>query len=79
MTQLGLLVCAYNNSWSPDVGSICSTNSTWVTPVIASLPAAWRLGQSLRRYLDSDGLMIHMLNAGKYSATVTQLWFYYNW
>jgi len=79
ITTLGLLVCTYNHSWSPDVVSVCSTNSTWATPVLASLPAAWRLGQSIRRYIDSDGLTIHMLNAGKYSASILQFFFYYSW
>lgn len=79
IVSLGLLVCTYNHGWTPDVGSICSTNSTWATPILAALPAGWRLGQSLRRYLDSDGLLIHMLNAGKYSASIAQFFFYYSW
>ena len=51
--NLGFLVCAYTHHFAPDVGSTCSTNRTWATPVLASLPYLWRLGQSFRRYADS--------------------------
>ena len=40
----------------------CSTNATWVSPVLASLPSAIRASQSIRRYIDSDGFYIHLLN-----------------
>lgn len=36
--------------------SVCSTNKTWTTAILSALPAFIRLGQSIRRYLDSDGL-----------------------
>lgn len=56
MTNFGLLYCAYNKGWPDITGDVCSTNKMWATPVLAALPAIWRLGQSFRRYLDSDGL-----------------------
>ncbi|GAA5959606.1 hypothetical protein JCM3765_007215 [Sporobolomyces pararoseus] len=77
--NLGFLYCTYNKGWPNDVQSICSTNKTWTTAVLASLPPFFRLGQSIRRYIDSDGLSLHLLNAGKYSATIVYFFFYFNW
>ncbi|GAA5901324.1 hypothetical protein JCM5296_006760 [Sporobolomyces johnsonii] len=77
--NLGFLYCAYNKGWPSDTESVCSTNKTWTTAVLASLPPFFRLGQSLRRYLDSDGLVLHLLNMGKYSASIMYFWFYFNW
>lgn len=54
--NLGFLYCTYSHGWPNDVQSICSTNKTWTTAVLASLPPFFRLGQSIRRYIDSDGL-----------------------
>ncbi|GAA5907650.1 Syg1p [Sporobolomyces salmoneus] len=77
--NLGFLYCTYSHGWPNDVQSICSTNKTWTTAVLASLPPFFRLGQSIRRYIDSDGLTLHLLNAGKYSATIVYFFFYFNW
>ncbi|KAM0787692.1 hypothetical protein ACM66B_003754 [Microbotryomycetes sp. NB124-2] len=75
----GLFWCAYSHEWPDDTQDRCSVNKSWASPVLAALPAGWRLGQSLRRYLDSDGLLIHALNAGKYSASIVTFFFYYSW
>ncbi|KAK4047730.1 Xenotropic and polytropic retrovirus receptor 1 [Microbotryomycetes sp. JL201] len=75
----GLFCCAYSHEWPDNTQDICSVNKSWASPVLAALPAGWRLGQSLRRYLDSDGLLIHALNAGKYTASIINFFFYYSW
>jgi len=54
--NLGFLYCTYSHRWPDDVFSTCSTNSTWTTAVLSSLPPFFRLGQSIRRYIDSDGM-----------------------
>lgn len=77
--NLGFLVCAYTHHFAPDVGGTCSTNRTWATPVLASLPYLWRLGQSFRRYADSREVKTHLVNAGKYSCSVVYYFFYYNY
>ncbi|GAA5838875.1 hypothetical protein JCM11251_003725 [Rhodosporidiobolus azoricus] len=77
--NLGFLYCTYNKGWPSDVFSICSTSKTWTTPILSALPALWRLGQSIRRYLDSDGLNLHLLNAGKYTGSIVYFVFYNNW
>lgn len=75
--NFGFLICAYQHHWAPNVNQVCSTNNTWATPVLASVPAAIRFLQSLRRYYDSDGLRIHALNAAKYSCSILYYFFYY--
>ena len=79
MYNLGFLVCTYQKGWPSNVGEICATNSTWTSPILASLPAFWRLGQSARRYIDSDGDSIHLLNSGKYSFSILYFFLYFNW
>ncbi|BGP02696.1 EXS family protein/ERD1/XPR1/SYG1 family protein [Rhodotorula toruloides ATCC 204091] len=77
--NLGFLYCTYNHGWAPNVQQTCSTNKTWTSAVLASLPPFWRLGQSIRRYVDSDGMYLHLLNAGKYSMTILYFFFYFSW
>ncbi|KAG0659046.1 hypothetical protein C6P46_005342 [Rhodotorula mucilaginosa] len=77
--NLGFLYCTYSHHWQADVYSVCSTNKTWTTAVLASLPPFWRLGQSIRRYFDSDGAFLHVLNAGKYCCSIIYFWFYFAW
>ncbi|KAM0746346.1 EXS-domain-containing protein [Meredithblackwellia eburnea MCA 4105] len=77
--NLGFMFCTYHHRWPANVASVCSTNSTWTSAILSALPAFWRLGQSVRRYLDSDGLIIHLLNAGKYSMSVAYFFAYFGW
>lgn len=75
----GFLYCTYSHGWAPNVHQTCSTNKTWTSAALASLPPLWRLGQSIRRYVDSDGMYLHLLNAGKYSMTIAYFCFYFAW
>lgn len=68
----------YHRDWR-GVPPECNTNATWASPILGALPNMWRLGQSLRRYVDSDGNRIHAMNAGKYLAGVLYFFFYFNW
>lgn len=61
--NLGFLICSYDRNFI-NVPPRCSTNGTWLSPFLASLPSALRAGQSLRRYVDSDMFYIHLLNVG---------------
>jgi len=54
--NLGFLYCTYNHGWGPSTFDVCSTNRTWTSAVLSSLPPFFRLGQSVRRYVDSDGM-----------------------
>lgn len=68
LVNRGFLFCTYHHGWPNDVQAICSTNSTWASAVLASLPAFWRLGQSIRRYIDSgtssSGTLLHAICDG---------------
>ena len=39
-------------------------------PLVAILPAWWRLAQCLRRYRDTKDAWPHLANAGKYSTSI---------
>ncbi|BGP39991.1 Xenotropic and polytropic retrovirus receptor 1 [Rhodotorula kratochvilovae] len=76
--NLGFLYCTYSHGFGPNTFSVCSTNKTWTTAILSCLPPFFRLGQSLRRYVDSDGIL-HLLNAGKYSVSIAYFFAYYGW
>lgn len=61
--NIGFLVCVYHRNWE-GVPPACSTNETWASPILAALPNFWRFGQSLRRFVDSDG--------NQYASTLAQ-------
>ncbi|GAA5978749.1 hypothetical protein JCM11641_006165 [Rhodosporidiobolus odoratus] len=77
--NLGFLYCVYDKGWPADSFTVCSTNRTWTSAILACLPPFWRLGQSIRRYLDSDGVHLHLLNAGKYLGTMAYFFAYFSW
>lgn len=77
--NLGLIVCAYKEYFASDVNSVCSTNRSWASPVLASLPYLWRLGQSFRRYADARDVYTHLVNAGKYTASILYLFLYFTY
>lgn len=56
MYNCGFAACVYSHHWAPNVFQVCSTNKTWASAILASLAPLWRLGQSFRRYFDSDGV-----------------------
>ncbi|KJE90575.1 xenotropic and polytropic murine leukemia virus receptor xpr1 [Capsaspora owczarzaki ATCC 30864] len=62
------LFCYYITSATSS--SRCVSVSYGVRPVITCLPAFWRLMQCLRRYRDTKAKFPHLVNAGKYSATI---------
>ncbi|KAI8147935.1 EXS family-domain-containing protein [Fennellomyces sp. T-0311] len=65
---LSYFFCAYAWHWT-DLGTNCSIAFVWYTPLIASLPAWWRLLQCLRRYRDSIE-KVHLANAAKYASSI---------
>ncbi|CDR98684.1 hypothetical protein, partial [Sporisorium scitamineum] len=67
--------CEWHHDWAhPDR---CSPNSTYWTAVLLSVPAWLRLGQCIRRWVDSDYTThLHLVNAGKYASAVLNNFFY---
>ncbi|KAG2179970.1 hypothetical protein INT43_003757 [Umbelopsis isabellina] len=66
---LSYFFCAYGWHWS-NLEQHCQVTKFWITPIIACLPAWWRLLQCIRRYKDSREY-VHLVNAGKY---LTSIW-----
>lgn len=75
MSNFWYLGCEYHHNWAhPDR---CSPNDTYWTAVLLSVPAWLRLGQCIRRWIDSDyRTHLHLVNAGKYSSAVLNNFFY---
>ena len=48
----------------------CTNPQNIVRPLVAILPAWFRLAQCLRRYKDSRDAWPHLVNAGKYSTSI---------
>ncbi|SPO28825.1 related to putative phosphate transporter 1 [Ustilago trichophora] len=67
--------CEWHHDWAhPDR---CSPNSTFWTAALLSVPAWLRLGQCIRRWVDSDyKTHLHLVNAGKYSSAVINNFMY---
>ncbi|GAA99322.1 hypothetical protein E5Q_06017 [Mixia osmundae IAM 14324] len=76
--NFGYLVCAYSRHFT-DVPPRCGTNDTMLSFALAAIPALARAGQSVRRYVDSDGELIHMANTIKYLLNCTYFACYFGY
>ncbi|KAF9191532.1 hypothetical protein BGZ50_009299 [Haplosporangium sp. Z 11] len=76
--QFEFAICAYAQQWS-DLENTCVTSQMWVTPFVTALPAWFRFLQCLRRYRDTLEWFPHLLNAGKYSASLINLFIYFSY
>ncbi|SPC61882.1 related to putative phosphate transporter 1 [Ustilago sp. UG-2017b] len=67
--------CEYHHNWAhPDR---CWPNKTYWTSVLLSIPAVLRLGQCIRRWMDSEyRTHLHLVNAGKYCSAILNNFFY---
>ncbi|XP_065068950.1 solute carrier family 53 member 1-like [Rhopilema esculentum] len=65
------MICFYAYDWHrPDAEWQCTNPQNVVRPLVAILPAWWRLAQCLRRYKDTRDAWPHLVNAGKYSTSI---------
>ncbi|KAL9939129.1 hypothetical protein V8E36_001942 [Tilletia maclaganii] len=77
-SMLWFIGCQYHRKW-PAVDS-CDPNKTFWTPVLGALPPFLRFVQCWRRWFDSDmKARIHLVNAGKYTSSVLNQFFYFNY
>lgn len=68
-----------NGSSTSEAWTTCGTQENWGSYfVLAMIPFAVRLVQSLRRYKDSK-LPTHLINAGKYGMGIVYYFCYYLW
>lgn len=84
-STLWLMQCEYRHggwAWrrAADSGSdsVCDPNATRWTGALAMLPPLIRLTQCLRRWVDS-GQTVHLVNGGKYTASILNAFAYARW
>jgi hypothetical protein len=65
---MATLFCLYSRGWEQP-GS-CNSSHLRVVGFLTALPGIWRALQCLRRYADTGNKFPHLLNFGKYMATI---------
>lgn len=69
ISNMWYIGCQWHNHWP--YPERCFPNDTFWTAALLSVPAWLRLGQCIRRWVDSDfKTHLHLVNAGKYSSAV---------
>ncbi|KUI71464.1 hypothetical protein VM1G_07272 [Cytospora mali] len=63
-----LFFCLYANSWENP--TICNSNHSRLLGFFACLPPIWRFLQCIRRYKDTRNVFPHLVNCGKYTASI---------
>ncbi|KAF9569246.1 hypothetical protein EC968_002616 [Mortierella alpina] len=76
--QAEFAVCAYAFKWN-DLARNCVTSQMWITPFLTALPPWFRFLQCLRRYRDTLEWFPHLLNGGKYAASLVNLFVYFSY
>ncbi|KAH8733697.1 EXS family-domain-containing protein [Ilyonectria robusta] len=66
--NMELFFCLYANSWENPVQ--CNSSHSRLLGFFTAMPAVWRLLQCLRRYKDTSNIFPHLVNGGKYTATI---------
>jgi hypothetical protein len=68
MGNIELFFCLYANDWN-NPGQCNSTHSR-LLGFFATVPGIWRALQCIRRYRDTRNIFPHLVNCGKYAATI---------
>ncbi|CAI6304982.1 unnamed protein product [Periconia digitata] len=68
MGNIELFFCLYANQWGNPTQ--CNSSSSRLLGFFTTLPGIWRAFQCYRRYHDSGNAFPHLLNLGKYTATI---------
>lgn len=63
-----MFFCLYAHDWNNPPQ--CNSSHLRITGFLSALPGIWRLLQCLRRYRDTGNKFPHLLNGGKYTATI---------
>ncbi|KAJ8104862.1 hypothetical protein OPT61_g10528 [Boeremia exigua] len=69
MSNIALFFCLYARHW--DEPAQCNSSHLRTMGFLACLPGIWRALQCIRRYWDTGNKFPHLLNCGKYFATIT--------
>ncbi|KAJ4414836.1 Xenotropic and polytropic retrovirus receptor 1 [Gnomoniopsis sp. IMI 355080] len=68
MCNIELFFCLYANSWENPQN--CNSNHSRLLGFFATLPPVWRFLQCIRRYRDTKNVFPHLVNCGKYTASI---------
>ncbi|KAJ4377246.1 Xenotropic and polytropic retrovirus receptor 1 [Neocucurbitaria cava] len=68
MGNIALFFCLYARGW--DQPGQCNSSHLRVLGFLTTLPGIWRALQCVRRYWDTGNKFPHLLNCGKYMATI---------
>jgi hypothetical protein len=68
MQNIATFFCLYSRGW--DNPPSCNSSSLRVIGFLTALPGIWRALQCIRRYADTGNKFPHLLNFGKYMATI---------
>lgn len=67
-SNIELFFCLYAHSWEDPTS--CNSNHSRLLGFFACLPPVWRFLQCLRRYKDTRNVFPHLVNCGKYTASI---------
>jgi len=70
IANTALFFCLYARDWVPSELTQCNSSHSRLLGFFATLPGIWRFLQCIRRYWDTHHAFPHLVNAGKYSATI---------
>ncbi|KAG9199984.1 hypothetical protein G6514_007687 [Epicoccum nigrum] len=68
MSNIALFFCLYARGWNEP--SQCNSSHLRTMGFLSCLPGIWRALQCIRRYWDTGNKFPHLLNCGKYFATI---------
>ncbi|KAL7925552.1 EXS domain-containing protein [Trichoderma austrokoningii] len=68
MANVELFFCLYAHHWQKP--GQCNSTSSRLLGFFTTLPAIWRFLQCIRRYRDTRNVFPHLVNCGKYAATI---------
>ena len=68
--NFALFFCLISKRWLPTELSQCNSSHSRVFGFFFTLPGVWRFLQCVRRFYDTRRPFPHLVNAGKYTATI---------
>ncbi|OCK76386.1 EXS-domain-containing protein [Lepidopterella palustris CBS 459.81] len=68
MGNIELFFCLYANNWGKPIR--CNSSHSRLLGFFAAVPGIWRALQCVRRYYDTRNIFPHLVNCGKYTATI---------
>ncbi|PSN74330.1 EXS-domain-containing protein [Corynespora cassiicola Philippines] len=68
MGNIALFFCLYSRGW--DEPAQCNSSHSRLLGFFSTLPGIWRALQCIKRYYDTRNVFPHLVNCGKYTATI---------